>query len=154
MPENVWLSIALLVGPLVGAVVGFGLQLHSLRQATLNHDKLKLEVEALHIRAKLEEDTRLKLSLELEELKAVRADRLKSPLVQSLSTEEVVRFAGMRFSRRELNEPPLLSQLGEDAQFSESPQPSSMPLHGSLRIWLLVGLLSVQVIIGLLLVWR
>jgi hypothetical protein len=95
------LFVVMLVGPLIGAVVGFGLQLHQLRQARLNFEKAKLEIEALRERAANETMLREKLSLELEELRfRVQEKRdAVSPLIQSLSTDDVIRFADIRFSR-------------------------------------------------------
>ena len=115
MPDNIFITVALLIGPLVGAVVGFAVQLHVLRQARLNFEKMRLEVDALQERARTEEDMKRKLQLEIQELRARQEERNKSPLLQSLSNDEVLRFADIRFSRRKLAaDTPMLSRAPSD----------------------------------------
>ena len=101
MSTEALLYVALIIGPLLGAVVGFGLQLHQLRQAKLNYEKARLEIEALRDRAHNESKLREKLSLEVEDLRLRVEERAgsKLKLAQTLSTDEVIRYADIRFSR-------------------------------------------------------
>lgn len=94
----------------IGAVVGFGLQLRTLRKA-------RLEIEDLQRKAARAEDENKKLKLELQELghkveltrlnkekTELEVDRLRkaqiptSPFLVELTTDEVIKYADLQFA--------------------------------------------------------
>ena len=152
MPDNIFITVALLIGPLVGAVVGFAVQLHVLRQARLNFEKMRLEVDALQERARTEEDMKRKLQLEIQELRARQEERNKSPLLQSLSNDEVLRFADIRFSRRKLAaDTPMLSRA--PSHFSKGRRYQEQLFENGKR-WLFRSVVLAIFIIASLLLYR
>lgn len=104
--------VALVVGPLVGAVVGFGLQLRQIRQAKLANDKAQLEIAELQQKARAQRELSQKLQLEIEDLQSrialgalncekaslevedlrARSAQAKRQLVSQVSTEDVLQY--------------------------------------------------------------
>ena len=111
MIDALYFAIASAAGA-IGAVVGFGVQLRALRKSRLEIDelgrkaaraaqeneKLKLELQDLEYKVELTRLSREKTELEVAKLRREGAPR--SPIITEVSTEEVMKFADVRFSTR------------------------------------------------------
>jgi hypothetical protein len=111
MIDALYFAIASAAGAL-GAVVGFGIQLRTLQKSRLEieelrrkaaraeheNEKLKLELQDLAHKVELTRLSREKTELEVSKLRREGAPR--SPIITEVSTEEVLKFADIRFSRR------------------------------------------------------
>jgi hypothetical protein len=95
----------------IGGVVGFGLQVTSLRKAQLEIDELgrkqaraeleneKLRLELDDLLSKIQLSKLTKEKTELEVVKLRRDGEKSSPLVTEMTTDEVIKYADIRFSR-------------------------------------------------------
>lgn len=110
MFDSLYFAIASAAGS-IGAVVGFGIQLRTLHKSRLEiedlrrkaaraeqeNEKLKLELQDLAHKVELTRLSREKTELEVGKLRRESAPR--SPIITEVSTEEVIKFGDIRFSR-------------------------------------------------------
>jgi len=124
MIDALYFAIASAAGA-IGAVVGFGLQLRTLKKSRLEIDelrrkaaradqeneKLRLELQDLAHKVELTRLSREKTELEVSKLR--RDGQPRSPIITEVSTEEVLKFADIRYSRRqESDRSPMSAPVG------------------------------------------